>query len=360
MTNRSSTTLVVGTRRGLFRVQTDASHTEWDIGSPQIEGYEISHVCVHPEQPARLYAAANHNVWGAHVYASDDAGASWAPLGSSPHHAAGRHPQSVKGIWHLAMSPDGRRLYAGIDPAGLFVSDDGGDSWQPIDALNEHPTNRFWEPSKGLFAVHSVCIDPADAKNMFAAVSAGGVYRSTDAGLSWHAANQGVRAENIPRDNPEAGHNVHRLILHPDGRLYRQCYSGVYRSDDGARSWLEITGDVPSDYGFAIASNPANADTLFRIPMSNSHMRATVDGRLRVYRSDDGGKSWADSSTGLPQHDAYVGVLREAMDTRSGEPCGAYFGTNGGHLFASPDGGDNWRLAAGFLPPISSVLALGT
>jgi photosystem II stability/assembly factor-like uncharacterized protein len=179
-----------------------------------------------------------------------------------------------------------------------------------------------------IFAVHSVCIDPADAQNMFAAVSAGGVYRSTDGGLSWHAANQGVRAENIPRDNPEAGHNVHRLILHPDGRLYRQCYSGVYRSDDRACSWVEVTGDVPSDYGFAIATNPANADMLFRIP--------------------------------LPQQHAYVGVLREAMDTQVAESCGVYFGTNGGHLFASRECGDDWQLVAGFLPPISSVLALGT
>jgi photosystem II stability/assembly factor-like uncharacterized protein len=242
----------------------------------------------------------------------------------------------------------------------LFVSDDGGDSWQPVEALNEHPTNRFWEPSKGIFAVHSVCIDPADAQNMFAAVSAGGVYRSTDGGLSWHAANQGVRAENIPRDNPEAGHNVHRLIMHPQGRLYRQCYNGVYRSDDGACSWSEITGDVPSDYGFAIATNAADADMLFRIPMSNSHMRATVDGRLGVYRSDDGGTSWTETSAGLPQQHAYVGVLREAMDTLAGDSCGVYFGTNGGHLFASCDAGDNWKMAGGFLPPISSVLALGT
>ena len=246
-------TLFVGTRRGLFRVRTDARHTEWHIGSSQIEGHEIAHVCADPTEPTRLYA--------------------------------------------------------GIDPAGLFFSDDGGGSWQPVEALNEHPTNRFWEPSKGIFAVNSVCVDPCDPRSMFAAVSAGGVYRSTDGGLSWHAANRGVRAENIPGDNPEAGHNVHRLILHPGGRLYRQCYSGVYRSDDGACSWLEITGDVPSDYGFAIAANGDDADTLFRIPMSNSHMRATVDGRLRVYRSDDGGLTGVPAyPNGMPMS-AYSGRL---------------------------------------------------
>jgi photosystem II stability/assembly factor-like uncharacterized protein len=358
MTDRNGVTLFVGTRRGLFRVQTDPAHTEWDIGAPQIEGHEIAQVCAHPTQPGRLYAAANHRVWGGHVYTSDDAGASWEPLGSAPHHAPGQYKQSVKGIWCLAMTPDGQRLYAGIDPAGLFVSDDEGESWEPVEALNQHSTNRFWEATKGFFAMHSVCFDPANPQNMFAAVSAGGAYRSTDGGVSWHAANQGVRAENIPRENPEAGHNVHRLILHPGGRLYRQCYSGIYRSDDGARSWLEITGNVPSDYGFAIATNAANADVVFCIPMSNSHMRATVDGRLRVYRSDDGGASWADRSAGLPQQHAYVGVLREAMDTLPGRSCGVYFGTNGGHLFASRDAGENWQMAAGFLPPVSSVLAL--
>lgn len=360
MTRRSAVTLFVGTRRGLFRVRTDAKHAEWRIGSPQIEGHEIAHVCVDPTEPKRLYAAANHNVWGGHVYASEDAGESWEPFGSSPHHAEGRHKESVKAIWYLAVTPDGRRLYAGIDPAGLFFSEDDGASWQPVEALNEHPTNRFWEPSKGIFAVHSVCIDPNDPRRMFVAVSAGGVYRSEDGGASWHASNRGVRAENIPGDDPEAGHNVHRLILHPGGRLYRQCYSGVYRSDDGAQSWQEITGDVPSDYGFAIATNAADANMVFRIPMSNSHMRATVDGRLRVYRSDDGGSSWADRSAGLPQRHAYVGVLREALDTLASDPCGVYFGTNGGHLFVSRDAGDSWQIAAAFLPPISSVLALGT
>lgn len=360
MTHRDGVTLFVGTRRGLFRARTDAGRSEWDIGPPQIEGHEIAHVCVHPRTPNLLYAAANHGVWGAHVYVSEDAGRSWGPLGPSPHHAESRHGQSVRAIWHLAITPDGRRLYAGIDPPGLFFSDDDGGSWQPVESLNEHPTNRFWEPSKGIFAVHSICIDPRDARNMFVAVSAGGVYRSDDGGATWHATNRGVRAENIPGDEPEAGHNVHRLVLHPGGRLYRQCYSGVYRSDDRGLSWLEITGDVPSDYGFAIAANDADADMLFRIPMSNSHMRATVDGRLRVYRSGDGGSSWASCSVGLPQQHAYVGVLREALDVVAGLPCSVYFGTNGGHLFASYDAGDSWQMLAGFLPPISSVLALGT
>jgi len=379
-----NTTLIVGTRRGLFRVIDLADR--WHIDAPCIEGHEILHVCVHPQDPRRLYAAGNHMVWGAHIYVSYDGGAQWSALASAPQPVqnewvGGRKGDSfnggtLKAIWYLAWSPDGGTLYAGIDPAALFASVDEGQSWQPVEALNQHPTKTAWEPSKGIFAVHSIVIDPFEPSNMYAAVSAGGVYRSVDGGDSWQPANKGVRAENLPQTHPEVGHNVHRLIMHPaePQRLYRQCYSGVYRSDDGARSWIEITGDVPSDYGFAVAADPMDADTVFRIPMSNSHMRATVDGRLRVYRSDDAGEHWNNASVGLPQQHAYVGVLREAMATVRAETidksvsgyanenvsgcCGVYFGTSGGHLFASRDGANSWEMVAAFLPPISSVLAL--
>ena len=352
------TTLIIGTRRGLFRVHGEGDH--WRIDPPSIEGHEILHVCAHPRNPRRLYAAANHLVWGAHIYVSRDGGDHWSTLASAPRPGCAEGGVDLKAIWHLSWSPDGHTLYAGIDPAGLFTSTDEGESWTAVTTLNQHPTRAAWEPSKGIFAVHSVCIDPLAPQTLYAAISAGGVFRSEDGGASWHAANRGVRAENLPGDAPEAGHNVHRLVMHPAApqRLYRQCYNGVYRSDDGARSWVEITADVPSDYGFAIAVDPLNPDTVFRIPMSNSHMRATVDGRLRVYRSEDAGQHWRNTSNGLPQENAYIGVLREALATSRSEDCGVYFGTSGGHLFASRDGGDHWRQVAGFLPPISSVLAL--
>ena len=364
-------TLIVGTRRGLFLVHSKGDR--WHIAAPQIAGHEILHVCAHPLNPRRLYAAANHMVWGAHIYVSHDGGGHWSAMESAPEPDRSDsfyrlNGSSLKAIWYLAWSPDGRTLYAGVDPAALFASVDEGRSWQAVTALNQHPTRTAWEPSKGIFAVHSVAIDPAEPNNMVAAISAGGVYRSHDGGNSWQPANCGVRAANLPQENPEAGHNVHRLLMHPAApqRLYRQCYSGVYRSDDGARSWVEITGDVPSDYGFAIATDPLDPDKIFRIPMSNTHMRATVDGRLRVFCSDDAGEHWTSISTGLPQQHAYVGVLREAMATRrarpAGElqdgPCGVYFGTSGGHLFASDNGGADWQMIAGFLPPISCVLAV--
>ena len=226
-------------------------------------------------------------------------------------------PQSLKSIWHLAWSPDGSTLYAGVDPAGLFASDDRGASWRDVPALNEHATRSAWEPSRGLFALHSICVDRAGS----AATSSwrcrrAACTRSVDAGASWSPANDGVRAENRPERFPVAGHNVHRVVMHPlDGqRLYRQCYNGTYRSDDGGRTWVEITGGLPSDFGYAIACDPFDPDTVFQIPESSSHLRATVDGRLRVFRSTDAGRSWASASAGLPQQHAYVTVLRDAMD----------------------------------------------
>jgi len=191
-------------------------------------------------------------------------------------------------------------------------------------------------------------------------VSAGGVYRSDDGGETWQPANEGVRAENLPERYPEAGHNVHRLVMHPrrPERLYRQCYNGTYRSDDGARSWTEITAGLPSDFGYGIEVDPNDPDTVFQIPESSSHLRAPVDGMLRVYRSRDAGATWESASRGLPAEHVYVTVLREALDTDSRDPCGVYFGTSGGHLFASADGGGRWQEIASYLPRVLSVKAL--
>lgn len=347
--------VLVGTQKGLFIASPGARG--WQLEGPHIAGYEIIHSCAPPDEPGVLYAAASHKIWGAHVYRSEDHGRSWTSLAAAPQHPPGLHRTALKAIWYLAAASGGR-LYAGIDPAGLFLSDDRGASWQPVTALNEHPTRAAWEPARGGFSVHSIRIDPANPARLWVAVSAGGVYRSEDGGASWTPANAGVRAENLPNPLPECGHNVHRLVMHParPERLYRQCYHGTWRSDDGGRSWTEITAGLPGNFGYAIAVDPRDPDVAYQVPESDSHMRTVVDGRLRVYMSRDAGAHWQSISEGLPQAHAWVTVLRESLDAdRDG---GLYFGTSGGHLFARPAGAPAWTLAAGFLPRILSVNAL--
>ena len=349
--------LIVGTEKGLFRLHETEGRRRWRLTGPELAGYRILHVTAAPGRPGELLAASDHAVWGAHIYRSGNGGESWDSLDATPQHPAGRHVRTLTSIWQLAWSADGSRLYAGIDPAGLFLSEDRGRSWQDVPSLNEHGTRRAWEPSRGLFAMHSICIDQADPNRMLVSVSAGGTYRSEDGGLSWEPANTGVRAANLPDPYPVAGHNVHRVVMHPaDGRrVYRQCYSGTYRSDDGGRRWTEITRGLPSDFGYAIACDPADPDTVFQVPEMSSHMRTTVDGKLRVFRSRDAGLSWASASDGLPQEHVYVTVLREAMDTDQERPGCVAFGTSSGHVFVSRNSGGRWDVAAEFLPRILCV-----
>ena len=358
----AQSTLFVGTDKGLFRVRPDAAGGRGRIDGPHLAGYSVLHLVASPVDPRDLLVAADHPVWGSHIYRSIDGGEHWTSLDATPRHPPQRHAQSLKSIWHLAWAPDGRRLYAGVDPAGLFTSDDRGTTWNDVPALNAHATCSAWEPSRGLFALHSICVDRQDPAHLVVAVSAGGVYRSTDAGATWEPANSGVRAENLPERFPEAGHNVHRVVMHPrDGsRLYRQCYNGTYRSDDGGASWVEVTSGLPSDFGYAIACDPADPDVVYQVPESSSHLRATVDGRLRVYRSTDGGRSWHSASAGLPQQHAYVTVLRDAMESDPGTPGRLALGTSSGHVFLGLDHGTRWSLVADFLPRVLCVRFLAS
>jgi hypothetical protein len=349
--------LYVGTEKGLFRIECGHDGTPARFDGPYLAGYRVLHVVSCPQRPREMLAAVDHPVWGAHLYRGCDGDAHWTSLAAVPHHPPGRHCNVVDSIWHLAWSPQGGTLYAGIDPAGLFTSEDGGANWCDVPSLNEHETRKTWEPSRGLFALHSICVDRGDPKHIVVAISAGGVYRSTDGGATWCTANVGVRAEHLPERYPAAGHNVHRVVMHPrDGRrLYRQCYNGTYRSDDGGATWTEITAGLPSDFGYAIACDPENPDFVLQIPEVSSHLRIVVDGRLRVFRSDDAGRRWHSASSGLPQQHAYVTVLRDALAADAAAPGRFAFGTSSGHVFLTDDHGDTWRQIAEFLPRVTAV-----
>jgi photosystem II stability/assembly factor-like uncharacterized protein len=360
-----STRVLVGTQKGLFLVDAgDAAGEPWHITGPLLEGQEVLHAWLDPRRSGRAYAAVNHLVWGAHLYRSDDWGLTWSALPSAPQHPEGRFPTALRAVWQLAPGasdhPDS--LYAGIDPAGLFASRDGGKHWEPVDGLNTHPTRSTWEPSKGGFSLHSIHACAADgpaAGRLYAAVSAGGAYRSDDSGRSWRPINAGVDARHLPGGEARSGHNVHKVVVSrcdPD-RLYRQCYGGVYRSDDGGEHWQGIAAGLPSDFGYALATDPGERDTVWVIPIASNHLRTTPEGRLRVYRSRDAGNRWECLHAGLPQRHVYVSVLREALCLDPVDSRNAWFGTSGGHLFGSTGQGRQWQLVAGFLPRILSVSA---
>lgn len=348
----------MGTKRGLFVLRSDAGRRAWAVSPPLLAGREVYHAWLDPQDGRTAWAATNHKVWGAHVHRSDDRGETWTVLEAAPHHGDAR---GLTAIWALApgaaAEPD--TLYAGIEPAGLFVSRDRGGSWIGVEALNGHPTNTTWQPAGGALALHSILTDPRDPRRLYCALSAGGVYRSDDGGASWRPVNRGTRADFLPQRHPEAGQCVHKLALHParPDRLYQQNHCGVYRSDDRGESWVEITEGLPSEFGYALAVDPRDPDVAYVVPEESSHMRTTVGGRLRVYRTRDGGATWEPLTRGLPQEHAYISVLREGLAADGLDPCGVYLGTSSGHLFASRDGGDSWELVAGYLPRILSVTA---
>ena len=353
--------LLVGTRKGLFTARAARRRAQWELEGPFIAGYEIQSAFLDPRDPRRGYAAAHHPVWGIHVYRTDDGGRSWTSLADVPRHRRDESARSLRMIWSLApgatATPD--TLLAGIEPPGLFISEDAGERWQGVAAFNEHSTRDTWSAAKGGLAVHSLTVDPEDPRWLYLALSAGGVYRSGDGGGTWEPVNRGVRAPYLADSGARCGHCVHRVLLHPrrPQRLYQQSHTGTYVSDDRGEHWEEITAGLPSDFGYALAADPHDPDTVFVIPERSSQFRATVDGRLRVYRSRDAGAHWTPLTDGLPQANAFVTILRDGMDSDALTPCGLYFGTSSGHLFASRDGGERWSLVCGFLPGILSVRA---
>jgi len=328
--------VVIGTRKGLFVLRSE-DRRRWHLDGPYIAGYEIQSAWLDRRDPDLGYAAAHHPVWGVHVFRTEDGGRRWCPLEEVPRHFSHETEDSLRTIWCLA--PGGDRepgtLYAGIEPPGLFRSRDHG------------------------LALHSVQAAPDDPDRLYCALSAGGCYRSDDGGATWHPINAGVRAPYLADPYPVAGQNEHRLLMHPDNpdRLYRQSHTGTWRSNDAGETWREITEGLPSDFGYALATDRAAPDTLFTIPEAGTQMRFPVGGRLRVYRTEDAGGRWQALENGLPQEHVYCTVLRDGMDSDHLDPLGLYVGTSSGHVFVSGDRGESWRVEAEFLPPILSVKA---
>ena len=359
MSTSTSVAVLIGTRKGLFIARSDAGRERFQIEGPHMPGYEIQRAFLDPRHDGRRgFAAAHHPIWGVHIYRTDDGGRQWYPLQAVPSHGDDDDESHLKTIWSLAPGPDTRpdTLYAGIEPPGLFVSHDGGLRWEGLPAFHTHPTAERWHPAKGGCAVHSLA---ASNNRLYAALAAGGTYRSDDDGASWQACNRGIRAPYLAEHDAPAGHNDHTLRMHPadPDRLYRQSHTGTWRSDDGGASWTEITAGLPSDFGYALGLDPSDPDVLFTIPEDSSQFRTTVDGVLRVYRTSDGGASWEALTRGLPQQNCYLTVLRDGLDTDGLDPLGVYFGTSSGQVYASRDRGEQWHLLPAVLPPILTIQA---
>lgn len=348
--------LLLGTRKGAFLATSDAARRRWELQGPFFKGGEVNDVGFIADR-GLVTATVKSAWWGPGLRVSRDWGATWEEP-PAPAFAEGRE-RSVERIW--IVRADARQQpaswYAGVDPGSLFRSRDGGATWEEVRALNDHVTRDKWFPGAGGLMVHSLCFDPADARRMWVGISAAGVFRTDDGGETWHAKNTGVRADFLPDPYPPVGQCVHHLEAHPQrpNVLYQQNHCGVYRTEDAGDTWTDISGGLPSRFGFALAVHPHDGDTLYVVPEEADVSRVTPEGAFRVYRSRDRGASWQPLTNGLPQMHAFQNVLRGAMTTDTLPDPGVYVGTQGGHLLVSRDAGDHWEVAMNWLPPIYSV-----
>ncbi|UJX44046.1 sialidase family protein [Xanthobacter sp. YC-JY1] len=351
--------ILIGTKKGAFILESDPARTSWSLRGPFCDTWPTNHV-VGDRASGRIYAGGGNEWFGPAVWQSDDLGASWTHSSRGLAHAEGEAP--VKSVWSLAPGADGV-LYAGVEPAGLFRSDDGGQSFTALDGLQKHPSRGDWGPGGAGLILHSLVLDPDDPDALWVGISAAGVFHSADGGRTWSARNRGTRADYMPEDQryPEHGQCVHCVVKAPGlrHRLYQQNHCGMYRSDDGGVSWQSIEKGLPSSFGFPAAAHPRDAETLFLVPLNGDTAgRFMPEAKAAVWRTRDGGASWQALRSGLPQKDAYFNVLRQAMATDTLEPAGVYFGTGSGEIYASADEGESWTRLAEHLPTISSVETL--
>ncbi len=360
--------VLVGTRKGAFVLTLDGTRARWDISGPHFAGWEIYHLKGSPADPNRLYASQSSGWFGQIIQRSNDGGKSWAPVGNAfayegvpgTHlwYDGTQHPWEFKRVWHLEPSPtDPDTVYAGVEDAALFRSADGGQTWQELPGLRCHDSGARWQPGAGGMCLHTILLDPRHPGRIFIAISAAGAFRSDDAGTTWRPVNRGLRSVGIPDPNADVGHCVHRIAMHParPDVLFMQKHWDIMRSDDAGESWREVSGNLPTDFGFPIDVHAHEPDTIYVVPITSDSLHYPPEGKLRVYRSRTGGCEWEALTKGLPQGDCYVNVLRDAMAVDSLESCGVYFGTTGGQVYASPDSGDTWAPIVRDLPAVLSV-----
>jgi len=364
----SGVRVLVGTRKGAFVLTADGKRNEWDVSGPHFGGWEMYHLKGSPADPDRLYASQSNGWFGQQIQRSDDGGTSWQPVGSQfsydgvpgthQWYDGTPHPWEFARVWHLEPSlDDPDTVYAGVEDAAMFRSVDGGQEWQELSGLRGHKSGPSWQPGAGGMCLHTILLDPKTPARMFAAISAAGVFRTDDSGQTWRPVNRGLQSGGIPAPDAEVGHCVHNLAMHPARPevLYMQKHWDVMRSDDAGESWHEVSGNLPSDFGFPIDVHPHEPDTIYVVPIKSDSEHYPPDGKLRVYRSRAGGDEWEALTDGLPQRDCYVNVLRDAMAVDSLDSAGIYFGTTGGQVYASADAGDSWAPVVRDLPAVLSV-----
>ena len=364
----SSVRVLVGTRKGAFILTSDGKRERWEIDGPHFGGWEIYHLKGSPADPNRLYASQSSGWFGQQIQRSADGGKTWELVGNEFAYDGipGTHlwydgtprPWKFTRVWHLEPSlTDPDTVYAGVEDAALVRSADGGRTWQELAGLRDHQTGSSWQPGAGGLCLHTILLDPSDAKRIFIAISAAGAFRTDDGGETWRAINRGLKSEYIPDPTAEVGHCVHRIAMHRSrpGVLFMQKHWDVMRSDDAGESWREVSGNLPTDFGFPIDVHAHEPETIYVVPIKSDSEHYVPDGKLRVYRSRTGGNEWEPLGKGLPQRDCYVNVLRDAMAVDSLDSCGIYFGTTGGQVYASADAGDSWTPIVRDLPAVLSV-----
>ena len=364
----SGVRVLVGTVKGAFILTSDAKRENWEIDGPHFGGWEIFHLKGSPVDPNRLYASQSSDWFGQVIHRSNDGGKSWETMGNEflyegtpgthQWYDGTPHPWEFKRVWHLEPSlNDPDMVYAGVEDAAIFLSKDGAQTWHELGGLRGHGTGPDWQPGAGGLCLHTILLDPKNEGRIFGAISAAGAFRSDDMGKSWKPINQGLSSEYIPDPTAEIGHCVHRIAKHasqPDV-LFMQKHWDVMRSDNAGDSWYEISGNLPSDFGFVVDVHAQEPETVFVIPIKSDSEHYPPEGKLRVYRSRTGGNEWEALTKGLPQSDCYVNVLRDAMAVDSLDPCGVYFGTTGGQVYVSADAGDQWTAITHDLPRVMSV-----